>query len=222
MISVSGIYAGPSFLEATLATTEKSSWTRYIPAIIAAIIAIVAIVMASIKFSADEPEDWTQLIEAVAKLETAAAQAEEVAVKDQRHVECIATKATRALVVASIDGLKSAQDGSCKIPDADVDVSACLAWAPAAEAYPAAEADPAAEAAADETATLVDGVVGIILPLIPAAVDTTKAPENAKAWVKGVSSYLDSARPTILALAKDPSSGKFHATGQVIEGCVAH
>lgn len=189
-----------------MSESDTKSWTRYLPVIVAALIAIVGIVMASVNFSSDETEDWERLVTEVKKLEAAAAQAEEIAVRDQKYVECVATKATHALVSSAVGGLESARDGFCKIPAADVDVTACLVWSPAV-------------AEGTDVPALVELSVASVLPLVPAVVGSTDAPENAKAWVKAVSGYLDSARPTVLELVRNPSTGILHVEGVVIEGC---
>ena len=99
---------------------------------------------------------------------------------------------------------------------------------PAPEAAPAAdatapatettEAAPVATVSAD-TAALVDSTVSPLVVLIQGVVSKSDATPTSKAWATGVLAWIDSGRPSIVALVENPAEGKLSFKGVDIEGC---
>lgn len=222
-------------------SNEKSQWTKYIPAILTAVVAIVGIIFAATKFNGSD-ESWDAVITSVGDLETATGQAEATAVEGKDYAACVSAKASKALVGSVKEGLASAKDGTCRIPSADVDVSECLAFehtvvvaAPAASDTDV-KATPAASDSDVKTTPAVEGTVasagvtvppavelavGPVLALVKGLVANSDAPANAKAWSKGAITWLESGQADIIKLIENPGEGKLSFKGQDIEGCVA-
>jgi hypothetical protein len=210
-------------------SNEKSQWTKYIPAILAAVVAIVGIIVAATQFTGSD-ESWDAVITSVGGLETATGQVEATAVEAKDYAGCVAAKSSKALVGSVKEGLASAKDGTCRIPAAEVDVAECLAFehtvvvaAPAASDTDtkAAPVEGTVASAGVEVPAAVELAVGPVLALVKGIVANSDAPANAKAWSVGALAWLESGQADIIKLIENPGEGKLSFVGQDIAGCVA-
>ena len=220
----------------------------YIGAFLAAVLAVAALVTA-LSGHSDTPESWDALTSSVKQVGTAADLTATTAVTNKDEKVCIVAKTVSGLAGGVADSVGAVKLGTCRIPDVSVDVSSCLTPAPAVtvtaeapvaadatatpapettEAAPAAdattpttettEAAPVATVSAD-TAALVDSTVSPLVVLIQGVVSKSDATPTSKAWATGVLAWIDSGRPSIVALVENPAEGKLSFKGVDIEGC---
>jgi len=185
-------------------SNESPALLRYLPAILGAVAAIASIIYVSISFDGTD-QDWESLLGGVSDLKEAGELAEHVAVADENYAACIATKSTVSILGAVEDSLKAASEGECKIPDASVDVSACIAW------------KDTAPSGADVPAT-VELAILPVLALAGSAIDHSED-EAIQSWGSAVVDWIGSGKTSIIALIEDPSAGNLSFDGVTVEGC---
>lgn len=183
---------------------EKKGFFKYIPALLAAVVAIVGLVFAVIEFEGSEGS-WKELAAQVDGLGKAADQAAVAAVEEEDFVVCVASEATASLSYAVASSLGEAAEGACQLPDVSVDISACV---PFAEKMPEGKDVPAA----------VEMSISPVLSLISGLIDKGED-AKVKAWAKGTVEWLGSGQKSIIALIEDPASGKFELKGVKIDEC---
>lgn len=184
--------------------TDKKSLPKYLPALVTAILAVVGLVLALTSFDGSE-DSWKVLSVQVEDLGKAADQAAVVAVEEEDFAACVASESSAALAYATSSSLAEAAKGVCQLPAVSVDVTACL---PFAEKVTEGKDIPAAVELA------IAPVTGVVSNLLEKGEDS-----NAKAWAKGALAWLNTGKDSIIALIKDPASGKLELAAVVIEGC---
>lgn len=65
----------------------------------------------------------------------------------------------------------------------------------------------------------VELAIGPVVVLVKGALEQSDASPVVKAWATGVLTWIDSGRPSIIALVENPSTGKLVFTGVDIAGC---
>lgn len=222
----------------------------YLGALVAALLAILALVTA-LKGHSDTPESWDTLAASVQQAGSAADLTSATAITNKDKVVCIVSKSASGLAGGVAESVTAVKGGTCRIPDVNVDVSACL-WdvaAPAVLPIPASEGDaapaivPAAEvvvtapvetvvAPVAETVVVapaavigtdvpaaVELAIGPLVAIVQSTVAKSDASATTKAWATGVLAWLDSGRPSIIALVENPAEGKLAFKGVDIAGC---
>ena len=184
--------------------TDKKSLPKYLPALVAAIMAIVGLVLALTSFDGSE-DSWKALAAQVEDLGDAANQAVAVAVEEEDFAACVASGSTASLAYAVSSSLTEASAGVCQLPAVSVDVAACL---PFAEKVAEGKDIPAA------VELSIAPVIGVVSNLLEKGEDS-----NAKAWAKGTLAWLNTGKDSIIALIKNPASGKLELAAVEIEGC---
>lgn len=176
---------------------------KYVPAIIAAVIALIGVIIIATRApKSDDP--WAEISTAIGGLEAPGVAAQTVAVSDKDFAACVGTTVGVSVVRALVD----ATDGDvCRLPDVEVDVTSCLAFA-----------DPKATGESTSEA-LRTSISAAYLPIVTTAgtLAQTVKDEEARAWLTAVSGWL--ATETIPALIDDPSTGRLILTGQDVAGC---
>lgn len=184
--------------------TDKNSFSKYLPALITAILAVVGLVLALTSFDGSE-SSWLALSAQVEDLGKAADQAAAVAVEEEDFAACVASESTAALAYATSSSLAEAAKGVCKLPAVSADVTACL---PFAEKVAEGKDIPAA------VELSIAPVMGVVTSLLEKGEES-----NTKAWAKGALAWLNTGKDSIIALIKNPSSGKLELAAVAIEGC---
>lgn len=236
----------------------------YLGALVAAILALLAL-MSALKGHTDTPASWDALSASVKQVGSAADLTSATAITNKDKAICIVSKSASGLAGGVAESVTAVKSGTCRIPDVNVDVTACLWDAPVAPAVlpvPASEGDaavtavvvvdptvvaaPAVDAVvtapaapADETVVApataavatpaavtgtdvpaaVELAVGPLVALVQSTISASDVSPTTKAWGTGVLAWIDSGRPSIIALVENPAEGKLSFKGVDIAGC---
>ena len=184
--------------------SEKPSIHRYIPALLAAAVALIGAVYTLWGFEGEEA-DWTSLEQNLSDLSEAASLAEQVAVADEDFAGCVASKSANALVSSVSESVSSASDGVCTIPAVDVDVSQCIAWK-----------DTTPEGV--DVPSTVQLAVSPVLLLAKGALNHA-SDESLKNWGSAVVDWLSSGQESVVALIEQPEGGTLSFESVTVENC---
>lgn len=204
----------------------------YVAALVAALVAIFAIVR-SISDHKDTPESWDALSASVEQVGAAADLTADTAITNKDKEVCIVSKSVSSLAGGVAESAASAKDGTCRIPDVNINITACL-WdaapaAPVVLSAPVSEGDaveapvvaeaPAAPVLSTDVPAAVELALDPLMVAVQGALAKSDASPVVKAWGAGVLTWLDSGRPSIIALVENPAEGKLSFKGVDIEGC---
>lgn len=215
----------------------------YLGAFVAFTLALIAVV-GSLKAPKTTPESWDSLSASVKQVGAAADLTSATAITSKDKTVCIVSKSASGLAGGVAESVTAVKGSTCRIPDVNVDVSACLetpvvvaapSEIPVVEVVVVAPSEtPVVEMVVEEPApgeVLETPVAGIDVPAavelaigpLVAIVQGTLAKSDVspvvKAWGTGVLAWLDSGRPSIIALVENPAEGKLSFKGVDITGC---